>query len=154
MSFPQHTVLLHWKSCWYTVSIFHPNLTLENTITIVLSLSYLDKKLDIRVSVLTVSGHDAWFWLSPWFFFFFLNYSPLLILGGLHPPEKKMKNNPDIFSEIILSPLTVIPHTFRSCLWFLIPDSRSPSPFWSCKGRLLPCLCPTGGCWGVGPGGR
>ena len=41
------------------------HLTLENTATTATSLSYLDKKFDIRVSVLTVSGHDALFWLSP-----------------------------------------------------------------------------------------
>ena len=75
------------------------HLTLENTATTATSLSYLDKKFDIRVSVLTVSGHDALFWLSPWFlsrFFFFIYKlkSFSLILGrSTSSREKKGEEN-------------------------------------------------------------
>lgn len=98
MSSPQHTVVCHWKSCSCTVYTFHQNLTLEHTVSTVLPLSYLDKKFDIRVSVLTVSGHDACFWLSPGFLRCFFNYSPLLIFGGLHPLEKDEKKKQQISS--------------------------------------------------------
>lgn len=113
MSFPQHTLVLHWESCWYTVSIFHQNLTLDNTVTILLSLSYLDKKLDIRVSVLTVSGHDACFWLSPWFFSFFFKLRSFAFPWRSTSSRKRWK-----ISEIVLSPLTVIPDTLRSSFGF------------------------------------
>lgn len=55
--------------------------TSDNTDLFVLQ-SYLDKKFNIRVSVLADGRHDASFCLSPWGF-------ALLILRVLHPPDQE-----------------------------------------------------------------
>lgn len=136
--------MLHWKSCSYTVSVCHQNFTFQTTVTTTLSLSYLDKKFDIRVSVLTnFSGHDAWLCCHlvslVGIFVCFLNYSPFLILGGLHPPEKKR------WKRIQVSSLRLSSLCWKwSLTCFLVPDSRSPPPFGRVKVCLWLCLRPAG----------
>lgn len=77
----------YWATLKY-ISIYQ-NFTFQTT------PSYLDKKLNIRISVF--SGHDAW--LCCFFSLFPKNYRPFLLLGGLHPPEKiDLKCN--VFSDM------------------------------------------------------
>lgn len=90
---------------------------LEKIMITLLSLSYLDKKFDIRVSVLTVSGHDARFWLSPWFFspVFFFKTTLLCLSLEVYILQKKMKKKPWYRPLRLSSPCCA--HTLSSCFF-------------------------------------
>lgn len=84
---------------WEIQAILGPSNVIKTfTAAMVLCLSYLYKKFNIRVSVFI--RHDSFF------FYFFLNYVSFFILGALHLLERQKKKEEKLLSSLRLSSLT------------------------------------------------